>query len=211
MIDSEEAARVYLAEIGGAHAVEQLDVLSRKLADENTRQNLVAARSLEHVWQRHFADSAQLLRHVPRETRSWLDLGSGAGFPGLVLALLLPECQVVLVESRRKRIEWLERMAELLALENVRVVGQRLELVEPFEAGAITARAFAPLDKLLTLSADFSAPDTVWVLPKGRSASQELTEALETWTMAFHVEPSLTDPDSAIIVGRGKPKRRGRR
>lgn len=203
MIGNEAEARRWLERQPAwtAEAGERLEALIAMLAAENSQQNLVAAASLDSVWQRHIADSAQLLAHVPRETpMPWLDLGTGAGFPGLVIAALRPEAEVWLVESRTRRIEWLERARIALGLERVRVVGSRLELVESHPAGVISARAFAPLDKLLALSARFSTAGTIWLLPKGRNAPQELSK-LRGWRHMFHVEQSLTDPDAGIIVG----------
>ncbi|WP_404482841.1 16S rRNA (guanine(527)-N(7))-methyltransferase RsmG [Novosphingobium sp. BL-52-GroH] len=189
----------------------RLGLLVDMLAEENQRQNLVSAASLDQVWLRHIVDSAQLLPHVPRGTsRPWMDLGTGAGFPGLVIAALRPESEVVMVESRSRRIEWLDRARIAMGLENARVVGQRLELVESQACSVISARAFAPLEKLLTLSSRFSTSDTIWLLPKGRSASQELDD-LRNWRHVFHVEQSLTDPQAGIIVGKlvgGKGKTR---
>ncbi|PKB14021.1 16S rRNA m(7)G-527 methyltransferase [Novosphingobium kunmingense] len=182
-------------------SIKRLQTLVDLLAGENTRQNLVSTASLASVWLRHIVDSAQLLTHVPRETSGpWLDLGTGAGFPGLVIAALSPERPVHLVESRARRIEWLRRAADAIGLHNVTVHGARLEAVESFPAAIISARAFAPLDKLLTLSARFSTADTVWLLPKGRSAAQELQE-LGGWDHMFHVEQSLTDAEAGVIVG----------
>lgn len=178
-----------------------LDGLTALLAVENDVQNLVSAPSLASVWARHYADSAQLLSHVPRETgSSWLDLGTGAGFPGLIIAMLRPECEVVMVESRARRIEWLRRVCDIFGLSNATVAGMRVEALETRPFRAISARAFAPLPKLLDLSARFSTSDTVWLLPKGRSARQELDE-LKGWNHLFHVEQSLTDADSGVIVG----------
>jgi 16S rRNA (guanine527-N7)-methyltransferase len=180
---------------------ERLEALVALLAEENGRQNLVSATSMGEVWRRHIADSAQLLSHVPRETSSpWLDLGTGAGFPGVVIAVLRPECETVMVESRGRRVEWLERACSALGLTNAKVAGLRLEALPTRPFRAISARAFAPLPKLLELSAGFSTSDTVWLLPKGRSARQELSE-LNGWNHLFHVEQSLTDPDSGLIVG----------
>ena len=184
-----------------AAASERLEALVHLLAEENMRQNLVSAASLEEVWRRHIADSAQLLVHVPRETCSpWLDLGTGAGFPGLVIAALRPECEVLMVESRSRRIEWLERARIALGLDKAQVLGARLELVPTQVVRVISARAFAPLPRLLTLSARFSTADTIWLLPKGRSAPQELQE-LSGWQHRFHVEQSLTDAEAGVIVG----------
>jgi len=183
-----------------AQAMVRLERLVAMLAEENAVQNLVSPASLARVWLRHIADSAQLLAHVPRGGKPWIDLGTGAGFPGLVIATLRPNHKVVMIESRRKRIEWLERARGALGLDCARVVGCRLEDVDTFVAGAISARAFAPLDRLLDLSARFSTPETIWLLPKGRSAQQEL-DLLQNWNSMFHVEQSLTDPHSGVIVG----------
>jgi 16S rRNA (guanine527-N7)-methyltransferase len=203
MIASEQQARAWLAALPewDAVAAERIERLIALLVEENARQNLVAAASLPLVWQRHIADSAQLLPHVPRETSSpWIDLGTGAGFPGLVIAALRPDCEVVMVESRARRIEWLERARITLGLEYARVVGARLEQVESRPFRVISARAFAPLVRLLDLSARFSTKDTLYLLPKGRSAQQELSE-LKGWNHLFHVEQSLTDPEAGVIVG----------
>jgi 16S rRNA (guanine527-N7)-methyltransferase len=158
------------------------------------------------IWQRHFADSLQLLDRVSRETAPWLDLGSGAGIPGLVLSCARPELPVCLVESRKRRVEWLIRAAAALGLDNCRVIGARLENVESFPAGVITARAFAPLGKLLQLSARFSTRETVWLLPKGRSAAQEWSEQPPGLREMFHVEQSRTDPEGGILIGQGTPQ-----
>lgn len=203
MITNEEAARAWLAAQPewDATAAERIERLIALLAEENTRQNLVAAASLATVWQRHIVDSAQLLAHVPRETSSpWLDLGTGAGFPGLVIAALRPECEVVMVESRARRVEWLKRARLALGLERAKVIGSRLELVQSRHFRVISARAFAPLPRLLDLSARFSTKDTLFLLPKGRSAQQELA-GLNRWNHLFHVEQSLTDADAGVIVG----------
>ena len=203
ILETESQARdwlVNLPEVDDA-AMARLETLVGLLAEENQRQNLVSATSLEAVWLRHIVDSAQLLPHVPRGTgKPWLDLGTGAGFPGLVIAALRPECEVLMVESRARRIEWLDRARIAMGLDRARVLGQRLELVETREVGVISARAFAPLARLLELSARFSTGDTTWLLPKGRSAQQELDD-LRNWRHVFHVEQSLTDPQAGIIVG----------
>jgi 16S rRNA (guanine527-N7)-methyltransferase len=202
MIAGEAAARAWLRALPECDdaAMARLERLVSLLAEENRRQNLVSAASLEAVWRRHIADSAQLLIHVPRGTSLWLDLGTGAGFPGIVIAALRPECELVMVESRKRRIEWLEHLAAELGLDRACVIGDRIENVATRKVAAISARAFAPLDRLLALSARFSTGDTVWVLPKGRSAQQEL-QMLRGWEHTFHVEQSLTDPDAGVIVG----------
>jgi len=215
ILANEAEARGWLERLSewDATVAERLECLVRLLTEENSRQNLVSAASLEAVWLRHIADSAQLLGHVPRETSSpWLDLGTGAGFPGLVIAALRPECEVVMVESRARRIDWLERARIALGLDRARVEGSRLELVPSRQFRVISARAFAPLPKLLELSARFSTTETVWLLPKGRSARQELLD-LSGWNHMFHVEQSLSDAESGVIVGSvaGKSAKKGKK
>ena len=205
MIHDETSARAWLGELAEADAAAlgRLERLAELLLEENARQNLVSAASISEIWRRHIVDSAQLLRFVPRETLAagpWLDLGTGAGFPGLVIAALLPAQEILMVESRPRRCEWLERACEEMGLSHAKVITSRLELVPTVAARVISARAFAPLDKLIALSARFSTATTRWLLPKGQQAAQEL-QALGGWQHRFHVEHSLTAGESGIIVG----------
>ncbi len=203
MITNEQQARDFCASLCNASAIDRLERFIPMLAAENEKQNLVSGASLELVWQRHLADSIQLLEHVPRGTSPWIDLGSGAGMPGLVLAIACPDLTFHLVESRKKRVAWLESVAGHFNLVNCHVHGSRLEAVPTAPMQVICARAFAPLTKLLALSARFSTRDTHWVLPKGRSAGQELAEQPESIRAMFHVEQSRTDPDAGLVIGRG--------
>jgi len=199
----EHLARAYVEGLTDAAGMDRLNVLSAALLEENRRQNLVSRLSEGQIWRRHIADSAQLLRFVPRETTGiWLDLGTGAGFPGLVIAALRPERGVVLVESRARRVEWLARITDRLDLPRCRVEGRRLEQVRPFDACVISARAVAPLAKLLRLSAPFSTSVTCFLLPKGRSATQELQAMPQEIRSMFYVEQSLTDAEAGIIINR---------
>jgi 16S rRNA (guanine527-N7)-methyltransferase len=206
MITTEEEARAYVAGLTDAAGMARLEAFAALVLEENQRQNLIAKATEPHLWQRHMADSAQLIENVSRETLGanaggpWLDLGSGPGFPGLVIAALNPNMPVVLVESRARRVEFLQRVIDTLKLSKCRVEGQRLERVAPFPARAISARAFAPLPKLLDLSAPFSTRATAYVLPKGRSAAQELEALKPSIRAMFHVKHSLTDPEAGIIV-----------
>lgn len=205
MIQNEEQARAFCAERCDGEGMARLERFAQMLAEENGRQNLVSAASLDTVWQRHLADSIQLLDLAGNDCGNWLDLGSGPGLPGLVLALARPDMPIGLVESRRKRFEWLGLVKSEFGLANCLVHGKRLELVESRETGVITARAFAPLGKLLRLSARFSTRSTTWLLPKGRSAAQELQEQSSAIRQMFHVEQSKTDAEAAILVGKGRP------
>ena len=172
------------------------------LEEENARQNLVSASTIKALWTRHVVDSAQLVRFAPRADSSWVDIGSGAGLPGLVIAALTTG-KIKLVEPRRLRAEFLERAAGELGLgDRVVVVQSKADrVVGSFDV--ITARAVASLDKLLGLSLHLSTRKSVWILPKGRNAENELAEAQKRWHGVFHVERSVTDAESAIIVGTG--------
>ena len=204
MIESEADARAFVSARCDAQAMEKFDRLVGMLREENSRQNLVAARSLDEVWIRHIADSIQLLDHAGTVGSVWLDLGTGAGFPGIALAIARPDQGFHLVESRKRRVEWLASVAADLDLENCTIHGVRLEYVESFNADCITARAFAPLPRLLDLSARFSTKETRWILPKGRSAAQEVDALSKKRRALFHVEHSQTDYEAGIIIGLGR-------
>ncbi|MEL6878560.1 MAG: RsmG family class I SAM-dependent methyltransferase, partial [Pseudomonadota bacterium] len=151
MIETEAQARAYVETWADPAALERIERFSALLLEENQRQNLISRPSEAHIWQRHIADSAQLLAHVPRETIAdpdgspWMDLGTGAGFPGIILAALLPGTPFILVESRARRAEFLESAVTALGLTQCKVIGERLERIKPFPVSVITARAFAPL------------------------------------------------------------------
>lgn len=208
LLANEVEAKAYVQALADDQAWDRLDRYASLLLDENQRQNLISRPSEASLWLRHIADSAQLLEHADLDalTRStvgpWLDLGSGPGLPGLIISILRPGLPVVLVESRGRRVEFLERCVADLGLDNCLVRGDRLERVEPFDAGIISARAFAPLEKLLSLSAPFSTKHTRYLLPKGRSAAHELKRAKLPIRKMFHVKHSLTDADAGIIVSK---------
>lgn len=182
---------------------QQLERFAELLRSENDKQNLIAASTVENLWVRHLADSAQLLTLIPAKDGPWIDLGSGPGLPGLVLAIL-SDAPITLVESRKLRCNFLRDVAAELLLSNVTVAEARLELVESFPATYISARAFAPLEKLLKLANRFAVPDCTWLLPKGQKAVIELETLPKSWQTMFHVEHSLTDADSRILVGQGQ-------
>jgi 16S rRNA (guanine527-N7)-methyltransferase len=185
----------------------RLEDFADLLRRENERQNLVSRSTLDHVWTRHIADSAQLLRFAPSPDATWLDLGTGAGFPGLIVASLHAG-PGTLVESRRLRVEFLEAAAATLGIKP-RIVLDRLERLEPEQYDVISARAFARTDQLLRLAHRFSTEKTRWILPKGRTAHEELAETHSTWQGEFRLEPSLTDPDARIIIAEGVRPRAG--
>lgn len=186
-----------------------LEDFAALVSRENRRQNLVSAASLPHIWERHILDSAQLLPFAPREG-SWLDIGSGAGFPGMVIAMLR-RTKTVMVEQRRLRVDFLDRaIAEAGISDHASVILGNIDTIpaEPF--AVISARAVASLDKLFASGSRFSTEDTRWVLPKGRRAASELEAAKASWQGDFRLEPSLTDPEARIVVASGVRRRRGR-
>lgn len=173
------------------------------LEDWNARHNLVSAASLAEVWKRHIWDSAQLAPLIPQEARTLIDLGSGAGFPGLVLAVLLQErLSVTLIEATGKKAQFLAAAAERMGVA-VAVRNTRLETAprEPFDV--ITARALAPLPRLLDYAQHFNGPGTVCLFMKGQSLGEELTLAHKTWRMTLSQHPSLTHPLGTILEIRG--------
>jgi 16S rRNA (guanine527-N7)-methyltransferase len=190
----------------------RLEVFVEFLLSESEEQNLVSRATLDQVWSRHIVDSAQLLRLAPGEAKTWLDLGTGAGFPGLVIALLHP-AQITMVEARKLRVDFLQRAAAVLELPaSTRILCSKVERVEASNFDVISARAFAPLDRLLTLGERFVSPATRWVLPKGKNVKSELEEARASWQGDFRLEQSLTDPDAQIIVAENvRRQSRGKR
>ena len=176
---------------------EKLEAYAALLKEESTRQNLVSASTLGELWERHILDSVQLVRFEPHRESRWADVGSGAGLPGIVVACLV-DGPVTLIEPRRLRAEFLHKVCESLRL-NATVFAGRVERAEG-NYDVITARAVAPLTELLKISAHLSTRNTVWALPKGRSAERELVEARRSWQGAFHVEQSVTGVDSEIVV-----------
>jgi 16S rRNA (guanine527-N7)-methyltransferase len=187
--------------------MERLAAFAALLREENARQNLISRASLDHLWERHILDSAQLLRFVPSGAGTWLDLGTGAGFPGLVVALL-HRAIVTMVEARRLRGDFLMRAADLLGIAGkVEIVCAKVEALPTRSFDVISARAFAPLDTLLALGERFSTDETLWVLPKGRNAKTELEAAHASWQGDFRLEQSLTDADAKILVATGVHRR----
>ena len=177
----------------------RLEAYVDRLKAASSGQNLVSASTIDQMWERHILDSAQLVRFEPNRGASWVDVGSGAGLPGIVLAALVAG-PVTLVEPRRLRAAFLaETVAALGLARRVSVVASKIENVQgPFDV--ITARAVAPLGRLLAMAHHLAHPKTVWALPKGRKAKTELAEAQRSWQCEARIEASCTDPQAAILV-----------
>ena len=170
------------------------------LAKESRRQNLISASTIDRIWERHILDSAQLVRFEPHSGASWVDVGSGAGLPGVVIACIV-DGPVTLIEPRKLRANFLQNAIDELGL------GAAVECCKAEKADGqfdvITARAVASLPQFLRISHHLSTKKTIWALPKGRGAQSELADAEHTWQGMFHVEQSVTDPESYIVVGTG--------
>ena len=197
---TEDEAQGWIRERYGVSRETRLAAFVELLRDEAARQNLVAPSTLEQIWSRHIVDSAQLLAHAP-DDGVWLDIGSGAGLPGIVVALLR-DAPVELVEPRKLRTDFLARAAAELGLADAAVHTAKIERTSG-PAAVISARAVAQLGDLFRIAAHRSTSSTVWVLPKGRNAQSEVAEARRKWHGSFHMEPSITAPDSLIVVAKG--------
>ena len=177
--------------------LDRLAVYADVLTRWSARINLVGRDTLADLWRRHILDSAQLHPLLPGSARSLIDLGSGAGLPGLVLAILGAR-GVELIEADSRKSAFLREAARLTGAE-VTIRPCRVQAVPPHPADVITARACAPLDKLLGLAERFIAPHTLCLFPKGERFEQELTLARSRWTMHASVEPSLSDRRGVIL------------
>lgn len=189
----------------------QLEAYVRLLEDWQTRMNLVSPSTLAAAWTRHIDDSLQLLDYVPATARQWIDLGSGAGFPGLVVAVAVPEMTVTLVESRAKKCAFLGAVVEELGLgHRVAIDNRRIEEMPDRAFDIISARALASLPQLFDWGHRFQASHSLWVLPKGRSVEGELADARRDYRFGHALKPSRTDADARIVLAWQVERRRGR-
>lgn len=167
------------------------------LKDWNTRMNLVARSTIDDVWHRHMLDSAQIFPLLPKGAKVLVDMGSGAGFPGVVMALMgIPE--VHLIESTGKKTSFLHAVAEKTGLP-LKIHNERIEKLERIKADVVTARALAPLDKLIGYAQRFAGPETTHIFLKGQHVGDELTNAHKIWKMTVDQRPSITDPRGSVL------------
>jgi 16S rRNA (guanine527-N7)-methyltransferase len=194
----EQDARQWIIDQHGAERMERVERFLALVAEENEQQNLIAPSTIATIWERHALDSAQLLKLAPAGAKQWIDVGTGGGFPGMVVALLF-DGKVALVEPRRRRADFLERAADACELTNVAVYAAKIEQVDAI-GDVISARAVASVEKLLQATAHCATPATRWILPRGRLDPDQLNSLRSNRRMMFHVEHSLTDPASSILV-----------
>ncbi len=187
--------------------VAAFDTYAAMLAEWQARMNLVGPSTLAALWERHFADSAQLLGLAAKGS-NWLDIGAGAGFPGLVVALIDPSARVTLVESTAKKCRFLEAVADANGLiDRVFIANRRVEALPTARFDVITARACASLTQLLDWGTRFADARTRWLLPKGARYAAEIEAARESFVFDADLVESRTDPAARIVVA-SRVKRR---
>lgn len=199
--------------------VARLEVYANLLVEWQRTINLVAPNTLGDVWHRHFADSAQLLTLAPVGGLTWLDLGSGGGFPGLVIGCMLaerPGSRLTMIESDNRKCAFLRnvvRQSGLGPLLAVDIITDRIENVANTtrvgRVDVISARALAPLDRLLGWCRPFLSGESVALLPKGKGVEDELLAARKSWTYDAELVPSMTSEDGQIVVIRHLLSRQG--
>jgi 16S rRNA (guanine527-N7)-methyltransferase len=162
--------------------------------------NLVGRATLDEVWTRHILDSAQLVPLIPAAAKSLADLGSGGGFPGLVLAALRPGLDVTLIESDARKSAYLGEAARKMGLpKQPKIVVSRIETAPPAQAEVVTARALAPLGQLLAWADRHRANPAICLFHKGKDWRVELTRTTKDWEIECTPQPSVTDRDAVIL------------
>lgn len=204
---TEDEAKAWIESRFGTAKVDRLSVFVDLLVQANTQQNLIAASTIPAIWQRHILDSAQLALLADDAAQRWCDVGSGPGLPGLVIAIL-HDADIWLVEPRARRSDFLVHVIAQLGLRNAHAVRSKAEAFRPADAmHVVTARAVAALPTLFAMCDHFTSAKTRFILPKGRSARDELALAHAEWQGVFHVERSVSDDNSAIIIADGVKRR----
>jgi 16S rRNA (guanine527-N7)-methyltransferase len=177
--------------------LERLQVYNMLLHKWQRAINLVSRQSLDDSWQRHFLDSGQLFRLLPGEANSMLDIGSGAGFPGMVLAIMGAR-NVELVESDERKCLFLREVSRETSTD-VTVTNERIEKLSPKTVDVLISRACAPLDVLLGYARPYLGPSTICLFPKGRTVQDELTTAQKRWNIRYTLHQSVSDSAARIV------------
>lgn len=179
----------------------QENLQTYKILLENWQRkiNLVSSSTLPHLWERHFEDSLQLLPYFPSTNSTLIDLGSGAGFPGLVLAICRKETlSVTLVESDLRKCLFLENVSRE-TFSSVKILRSRIESLPPLKTDIITARGLAPLPRLLEYALPLMKETSVCLFLKGKEVDQEIEMAKRNWKFHLEIFPSLTDSKGRIL------------
>lgn len=182
--------------------MERLDVYVGLLQKWSGAINLLGPTEADYLWERHISDCGQLIAHVPENAATWLDLGSGAGLPGLVMAILCSSragaITFDLLDADKRKGAFLREAGRQTATA-INVIAERTEDVSPRAYDVVSARAFAPLRRLLRHAAPFVSDRTTLLLHKGRNVRAELEDASEEWEVDAEILPSLTDQEGAIL------------
>lgn len=193
--------------------ISHLETYFELLAISNRYLNLISDSTLGDIWHRHFYDSAQLASLAPSSARVWIDIGSGGGFPGLVLALL-GVGEVHLVERSSRKAKFLQGIVDLTGaaaiIHSKPIEELKLEEISAKGVDIVTARAVAKPTKILDLAQPFNSASTIYLLPAGKGAESALTKAKESWKLRSEIITSRTDPNSGILrlweVSRDQPQ-----
>ena len=168
----------------------------------NEKINLVSKNTLVDIWERHFLDSGQIIKHVEASGKRWVDVGSGAGFPGLVVALLLRDrkidCDLVLVEKNPKKGFFLNEVIRKLNL-SVEVLNDNIDTIEPLNADILTARAFSELKNLIEIAFRHRKKEGICLFLKGENYRIELDKTLNYWFFDYDIVDSLSSSSGKII------------
>ena len=195
---TEDDARAWLLGRYDPQRIASIEQFLTLVTAENERQNLIAASSIATIWTRHVVDSAQLIDWASVRGR-WIDVGTGGGFPGMIVAILR-DAPITMVEPRKRRAAFLTEAVDELGLSNADVVADAVERCTG-NAATISARAVGSVEKLLQVTAHCATPDTRWILPRGRIEREQLADLRRSYpSKVFHVEHSLTDPGSTVLI-----------
>ena len=193
---------------------EKLKCYQSLLIEWQANFNLVSQSSLNEAWNRHFLDSAQLFKYIPETAQALVDFGSGAGFPGMVLAIMAkektPYLKVTLVESIKKKTLYLKEVAEKTSVD-VNIINERIENISFQKFDVITSRAMTSLTDLLGYAFPFCKKETVCIFPKGKKYAEELAEAHKNWLFKCSVEPSEQSEEGRILIIKNIQKKKGRK
>ena len=182
------------------------------LSKWNSKINLISKNTFNDIWNRHFLDSGQIIKHVDASRKRWVDVGSGAGFPGLVVALLLRDrkidCELILVEKSTKKVFFLNEVIRKLDLK-VKVINDDIGTIDPLRADILTARAFSELNNLIQIAHVHRKANGICLFLKGENYRFELDKTLNYWFFDYDVFDSLSNPSGKIIRVKNILKNKG--
>ena len=193
--------------VGGVNVsretIAKLELFSQLVSKWTPKINLIAKSSRDEIWDRHIIDSVQLYRFAPEAYQKWVDLGSGGGFPGIVMAIIAsekqPNAEFVLIESDQRKATFLRTAAREIGL-SVNVIADRIEKAPPQLADIVSARALTSLSGLVGLATRHLSDEGICLLHKGKQAGKELAEARLEWRFELEDHASLTDPEARLLA-----------